>query len=222
MKIQGIPYRVSPEGHIDHWLVAGPDNAALPAGMALDNFNRADLRLPEPDYLEHFRRPVEWEVPLVVGEEKFRWQYLKCRPDHRLDFSDGETRPQFCRRWLYTEIRLERRETGWIEIQATGSVSLWYGRTRLQPEVSCRAEGRATLRFKRPARQGRISLFLCQEESRFDLCPSHIAVKWDFGPIGPGTDNLPYGGQCPSAARTCRRSLRPPILTAGSTAIRIH
>ena len=191
MKIQGIPYRVSPEGHIDHWLVAGPDNVALPAGMALDNFNRADLHLPEPDYLEHFRRPVEWEVPLVVGEESFRWQYLKCLPDHRLDFSAEETRPQFSRRWLYTEIRLERRETGWIEIQATGNVFLWYGRTRLQPETSYRAEGMATLRFKRPARQGRISLFLCQEENRFDLCPSHIAVKWIAARAGQAQITLP-------------------------------
>ncbi len=191
MKIQGISYRVSSEGYIDHWLVAGPDYMVLPTGLAIADFNRAELHLPEPDYLEHFRRPVEWEVPLVVGDGNFRWQYQRCLPDHRLDFSSWGTNPQFSRRWLYTEVRQERRETGWIEIEATGDISLWYGRTRLEPAASQSAEGIVTLRFKRPARQGRISLFLCQEESRFGLCPSHIMVKWISSRSGQEQITLP-------------------------------
>ncbi len=178
MKIQGIPYRVSPEGYIDHWLVAGPACRDVPRGVALDNVSQTNLQLPQPDYLEHFRRPVEWAIPLIVGDDSWRWRYQQCLPDHRLDFAGQAASPQYSRRWLYAEIRQEHRATGWIEVQATGTVTLWDGRTCLEPVATHHADGIMTCRFQRPAHQGRISLFLCQEEYLFRLCPSHIMVKW--------------------------------------------
>ena len=176
MTIQALTYRVSPEGFVEHWLAAGPVRIprASPEADALSAPARP--RTDEPDYLRHFRRPVEWQPPLRVGTEELPWRYVRAGADHALDFADWTALPETRRTWLYAEVRCDRRGELRVRIKATGAVALWLGRQRLRAEASQAEDGARTFLYAGDARPGRNALFACHAQTFFDETASHFAL----------------------------------------------
>lgn len=108
-----LPYRVAADGYVDHWLWAGPH--ATPSGHEGER----------PNYLRDFKRPVEWEPPLVVAAQQYPWQYAACAADHALHFSDMPMRPELRWYFAYVEVHQNRRGALALQVEATGQVALW-------------------------------------------------------------------------------------------------
>lgn len=178
MKIQALSYRIHQDGHIDHWLAAGPAVVAV-AGRPDEDVPDVDAqRRLQPDYLAHFKRPVEWKIPLMVGGQAYPWRYVRCGADHALDLSDWTARPQWQRLWLYAEIRQARRGPVRICIKTAGTISLWLDRQCIEPSSQPDTGAAGTYRFECTVRQGRVHLFICHEQLYFGLSESRIAVTW--------------------------------------------
>ena len=158
MHVNTIRYRVTPDGYIDHWLVAGPaDQELIPEGGALDNVS-SSVSSAQPDFLETFTRPVEWEPPLQVGSEVHRWMYRRSLADHRLDLADTHAEPVLRRYWLYAEVLPGHQSELALVVEAAGKVSLWAnGR-----EAECLEGGGSSERFRfvLPRHEGTLRLFL--------------------------------------------------------------
>lgn len=172
MAIRTLTYRVSPAGFVEHWLAAGPACAPLVPPEA----GAPSAPAAEPDYLRHFRRPVEWRPPLKVGAEELPWRYVRAGEDHALDFADWAALPEVRRTWLYAEIRCDRRGPLRLRIKATGAVALWLGRQRLRAEAQPADDGARTFLFAGGARPGRNALFACHEQAFFDETASHFSL----------------------------------------------
>ena len=158
MHVNTIRYRVTPDGYIDHWLVAGPaDQELIPEGGALDNVS-SSVSSAQPDFLETFTRPVEWEPPLQVGSDSHRWMYRRSLADHRLDLADTHAEPVLRRYWLYAEVLPGHQSELALVVEAAGKVSLWAnGR-----EAECLEGGGSSERFRfvLPRHEGTLRLFL--------------------------------------------------------------
>ena len=194
MQVNAIPYRVTPDGHVDHWLVAGPDDQDwVPEGGTLGNSLASTL--PEPTYLETFTRPVEWEPPLQAGSEAHRWMYRRSLADHRLDLADTHAEPVLRRYWLYAEVLPGHRSNLALAVEAVGKVSLWAMAARSRVST-----------WKGAARR-----------SGFDLlCPAMrvcFGCSWNFGPLSavPGRVSCPLVWNLMRAApgSTCRPTVSP-------------
>ncbi len=143
-----IPYRVSAGGYINHWLWAGPHVIqSVSAGG-------------KPDYLQDFRRPVEWDPPLVVDAQSYPWQYVACAADHTVHFSDVPRQPETRRYFVYAEVRQDRRGTLALQAEATGQVALWANRKQATAKTTVLAGGMIRHSFAMPVPQGRLALFL--------------------------------------------------------------
>ena len=143
-----IPYRVSAGGYVDHWLWAGPH--------AIQSVNA----MGKPDYLQDFRRPVEWDPPLVVDAQSYPWQYVACAADHTVHFSDVPMQPETRRYFVYAEVRQDHRGTLALQAEATGQVALWANRKQATAKTAVLAEGMIRHSFSVQVPQGRLALFL--------------------------------------------------------------
>ncbi len=159
MQVNAIPYRVTPDGYVDHWLVAGPaDQDGMPEGGSLGNCSSADL--PEPSYLETFTRPVEWEPPLQVGSEARRWMYRRSLADHRLDLADTRAEPILRRYWLYAEVLPGHQSELALVVEAAGKVFLWANGREVEAECLEGSGSSERFRFALPRHEGTLRLFL--------------------------------------------------------------
>ena len=159
MQVNTIPYRVTPDGFLDHWLVAGPSDGEAKAVDGRFRLPSMD-RLPMPNYLETQQRPVEWEPPLQVGSEFHRWMYRRSLADHRLDLVDTYAEPVLHRYWLYAEILPGHQSELALIVEAAGKVFLWANGREV--EVEC-LEGNGSserFRFVLPRHEGTLRLFL--------------------------------------------------------------
>ena len=159
MQVNAIPYRVTSDGYVDHWLVAGPaDQNWMPDGGSPDN--RSSSALPEPSYLETCTCPVEWEPPLQVGSEAYRWMYQCSLADHRLDLADTHAEPVLRRYWLYAEVLPGHQSELALVVEAAGKVFLWANGREV--EAACLEEGGSSERFRfaLPRHEGTLRLFL--------------------------------------------------------------
>ncbi|MXZ42331.1 MAG: hypothetical protein F4Z18_11260 [Caldilineaceae bacterium SB0666_bin_21] len=159
MQVNAIPYRVTPDGYIDHWLVAGPaDQDWMPEGGSLDNCSSSTH--PEPSYLETFTRPVEWEPPLQVGSDSHRWMYRRSLADHRLDLADTHSEPVLRRYWLYAEVLPGHQSELALVVEAAGKVFLWANGREVEAECLEGGGSAERLRFALPRHEGTLRLFL--------------------------------------------------------------
>ena len=159
MQVNAIPYRVTPDGYVDHWLVAGPaDQDGMPEGGSLDTCSSPVL--PEPSYLETFTRPVEWEPPLQVGSEAHRWMYRRSLADHRLDLADTRVEPVLRRYWLYAEVLPGHQSELALVVEAAGKVFLWANGREVEAECLEGGGSSERFRFALPRHDGTLRLFL--------------------------------------------------------------
>lgn len=159
MQVNTISYRVTPDGYVDHWLVAGPDDQNwMPEGES--PISRPPSVLPAPAYLETFTRPVEWEPPLQVGSEIHRWTYRRCLADHRLDLADTHAAPILRRYWLYAEVLPGHLSEAALAVEAAGEVSLWANGAGIEAERLEARGSRERFRFALPRHEGALRLFL--------------------------------------------------------------
>ncbi len=143
-----IPYRVSAGGYVDHWLWAGP------------HATRSESQGEPPDYLQHFRRPVEWDPPLAIGTCHYPWQYVSCAADHTVHFSDIPMQPAMRRYYAYVEVRQDRRGELALQVETTGHVALWINRKQGIAQTTARSGDLIRISFAAPVPQGRLALFL--------------------------------------------------------------
>lgn len=159
MHVNTIRYRVTPDGYIDHWVVAGPaDQDWMPEGGSLGS--RSSSALPEPSYVETFTRPVEWEPPLQVGSDSHRWMYRRSLADHQLDLADTHAEPVLRRYWLYAEVLPGHQAELALVTEAVGKVFLWANGREV--EAACLEGGGSAERFRfaLPRHEGTLRLFL--------------------------------------------------------------
>lgn len=189
MQVNAIPYRVTPDGHVDHWLVAGPDDQNwMPEGGALGNCSSSAF--PEPSYLETFTRPVEWEPPLQVGFEAHHWMYRRSLVDHRLDLADTRAEPVLRRYWLYAEVLPGHRSNLALAVEAVGKVSLWANGRKVKGEHLEGGSSSERFRFALPSHEGTLRLFL---ELRAFVCgawPGFLSARLEPH-VGSARINLP-------------------------------
>ena len=159
MQVNAIPYRVTPDGHVDHWLMAGPaDQHWMPEGGSPGNCSSSAF--PGPSYLETFIRPVEWDPPLQVGTGSHRWMYRRSLADHRLELADTHPEPVLRRYWLYAEVLPGHRSELALVVEAAGKVSLWANGREIEDECLEGDGSSERFRFALPRHEGTLRLFL--------------------------------------------------------------
>lgn len=189
MQVNAIPYGVTPEGYIDHWLVAGPADRELGSdGGVLGGCS--SWVLPEPNYLETFTRPVEWEPPMQAGPQSHRWMYRRSLADHRLDFADTHPKPVLRRYWLYAEIVPGHQSELALIVETGGEAALWANGCGIESKPLEGSDPNGRFRFALPHHEGTLRLFL---ELRAIVCgpwPGFLSARLDPH-VGRSRINLP-------------------------------
>ncbi|MEA3345144.1 MAG: hypothetical protein U9Q78_02685, partial [Chloroflexota bacterium] len=207
-----IPYDLHEEGYIDNWLVAGPQEIPV---SDLERFSgeEFELQIARHYYEEDSgvtQSPREWEPPLTIGDEDFRWRYTRCREDHFVDLSGspgptgrqartGYPIPHYLRAWAYAEVRCPEAQEATFTLTTHGPADLWLNGQHLHRQehfpwpVSQDRHLQAphSVSFQGALREGHNGILVRFEEVALRECPYAMALQIAGLPSEDGMVMLP-------------------------------
>jgi hypothetical protein len=117
------------DGYIDNWLVAGPQDASIPApeeGTDRAEFARRFYRRIS----EIHEQPVELGT-FQSGEAELAWRYVKCLDDHYVDLSAFYPTWHYLRSWAYAQVMSPTDQDAILVLTANGPADVWVDRRHI-------------------------------------------------------------------------------------------
>ena len=191
MPVYHIPHKLDQEGYVDNSLVAGPCAIPVPnlghfAGEDLtpsEGLTTAEglkLQIARHYYAEEIEiteTPREWDPPLSIGDETFRWRYRACLKDHLLDLSAFYSTVHYLRAWAYAEVKCSQAQKVVLALTTHGPADLWLNDQHLHRQEHFHDQNPQSVRFPATFQEGYNRILIRLEEVAVGECPYAMALQ---------------------------------------------
>lgn len=179
MPVYYLPYDLHEEGYIDNWLLAGPQALPVPD---LERFGHEDfkLQIARHYYQEHSgitQSPQEWDPPFSIGDETFRWRYVRCLDDHFIDLSAFYRTCHYLRAWAYAEARCRRAQEVTFLLTTHGPADVWLNGQHLHRQEHFHRQAPHSVPFQGSLQEGHNKVLVRFEEVAMRECPYAMALQ---------------------------------------------
>jgi len=179
MSVYYLTYELHPEGYIQHWLLAGPQAIPVPE---LDRFAGEEFQLQiARHYYEEgsgvTQPPQEWEPPLSIGDETFRWRYTRCLEDHFIDLSAFYPTCHYLRAWAYAEVKCPQEQEVTFVLTTHGPADLWLNGQHLHRQEHFYHQDPHSVSCAATLQKGQNQILIRFEEVAVRECPYTMALQ---------------------------------------------
>jgi len=179
MSVYYLTYDLHKEGYIHNWLLAGPQAIPVPE---MDRFAGEDfkLQIARHYYEEHSgitQPPQEWEPPLSIGDETFRWRYTRCLDDHFIDLSAFYRTCHYLRAWAYAEVKCPQAQEVTFLLTTHGPADLWLNDQHLHRQEHFHHQEPHSVPFPAMLQEGQNKILIRFEEVAARECPYAMALQ---------------------------------------------
>ncbi len=183
-------------GHLDHWLVAGPQ------AIAVTNLGDYDTEHPRPGILRDYHesalpvkeRPAEGERLTVEdrhGTATFPWMMRHCGADHFVDFTTFGFTCHYLRTWAYAGLRVPGAlPAARMILTANGPADVWVNGRHVQRYVAFNYQIPRSVEFAADLNAGDNDIVVAFEVIAIRECPYAFALQIPSAAVG-GAIHLP-------------------------------